>query len=121
MERPVWTEGRRRAFITSVLRAGSRKWPPKYLTLAAAKTEKKLSAKSKRLAQHYRCNSCKKEFTQTDVEVDHINPIVDPKVGFVSWDLFIERLFCEAENLQVLCKSCHKTKTLSEKKKKNET
>lgn len=112
-----WTEGRKRAFITSVLRTGSRKWPPKYLTLAEAKTEKKVNKKTGRMAQHYLCNSCNEEFTQKDVEVDHISPVVDPKVGFISWDEYIKRLFCEASNLQVLCKGCHKKKTLQEKKK----
>ena len=28
-----WTAGRIKSFITSVLRAGSRRWPPKYETL----------------------------------------------------------------------------------------
>jgi 5-methylcytosine-specific restriction endonuclease McrA len=31
---------------------------------------------------------------------------------------FVSNLFCEADNLQVLCKSCHKTKTAEERKKK---
>ena len=47
-----WTEARYRSFITSTLRAGSRKWPPKYETLNAAKTEKKTNEKTGRLAQH---------------------------------------------------------------------
>lgn len=113
-----WTEGRRRAFITSVLRAGSRRWPPKYQTLNEAKTEKKINIKSGRLAQHYRCALCQGEYTNAMVEVDHIKPIVDPKKGFTTWDTFIKRLFCEADNLQVLCKPCHKDKTKQEKVKK---
>lgn len=82
----------------------------------------------------YLCNGCKKEVPYTtgktkarkqNVFVDHINPVVDPKEGFVSWDEFIKRLFCEEENLQLLCKSCHDKKTAQEKevrtkwKKKN--
>ena len=49
-----------------------------------------------------------------NIVVDHINPIIDPAVGFISWDSFIEGLFCEAENLQALCKDCHKIKTKEE-------
>lgn len=110
-----WTDGRKRSFITSTLRAGSRRWPPKYETLNDSKTEKKVNVKTGRLAQHYQCNACKGEFTSKDVEVDHIKPVVDPKKGFVSWDKYIENLFCEKKNLQVLCKTCHKEKTNKEK------
>ena len=53
-----WTQGRINAFVMSVLRAGTRRWPPKYETLNAAKTEKKKNPKSGREAQFYRCNMC---------------------------------------------------------------
>ena len=53
------------------------------------------------------------------MEVDHINPVVSPKDGFKDWDTFINNLFCGADNLQALCKACHKAKTLKEKKKRN--
>lgn len=66
------------------------------------------------MAQHYRCAACKEEFTQKDVEVDHTIPIGKDK----TWDEFIDGLFCEQENLQVLCKPCHKVKSLKEKKSK---
>jgi 5-methylcytosine-specific restriction endonuclease McrA len=49
------------------------------------------------------------------VEVDHIIPVVDPKVGFVDWNTFIERLFTERDNFQTLCKPCHKKKSRAEK------
>jgi hypothetical protein len=47
--------------------------------------------------------------------VDHISPVVDPKKGFVSWDVYITRMFCEIDGLQVMCKPCHKIKTAEEK------
>lgn len=115
-----WTEGRFHAFVTSVLRAGSRRWQPKYDTLNAAKTEKKINKNTGRLAQHYRCNACKEEYTSKDVQVDHIEPVISPKEGFISWDVFIDALFCEHTNLQVLCKNCHSIKTKEEKKSKRE-
>ena len=110
-----WTEARYRSFVTSTLRAGSRKWPPKYETLNAAKTEKKVNKATGRLAQHYLCAMCEQEYTQKDVQVDHIKPVIDPKKGFVSWDTYIDRMFCEGKNLQVLCKVCHAEKTKLEK------
>lgn len=76
---------------------------------------RKVNAKTGKLAMHYTCAACKKLYVATDVQVDHIKPVVDPKKGFVSWDSFIDRMFCEIENLQVMCKPCHKVKTDSEK------
>ena len=114
----AWTEGRFNSFVTSTLRAGARRWQPKYDTLNASKTEKKINPKTGRLAQHHRCGICGNEFTSKDMEVDHIKPVVDPTKGFQSWDIFIDRLFCEASNLQAICKPCHLLKTNKEKQEK---
>jgi len=113
-----WTEGRRKSFITSVLRSGYRKWPPKYETLKEAQTGKKINEKTKRLAMHYKCKKCKEDFPAKEVQVDHIKPVVDSKQGFKTWDVFIDRLYCEKKNLQVLCKTCHSEKTLKETKQR---
>ena len=105
-----WTRGRFNSFVTSLLRSGSRKWEPKYTVLNEAKTERKTNEETGRLAQHYLCNGCQKDFPAKQVEVDHILPVGRDK----SWDESIEGLFCEKENLQVLCKKCHLTKTKQE-------
>ena len=81
----------------------------------------------------YLCNGCKQEVPATlppppgkrkrvdNVFVDHIIPIVDPEVGFTTWDDFINNLFCEKHNLQVLCLECHlNIKTAEEKRVSNE-
>ena len=115
-----WTEGRKKSFIVSTLRAGNRRWPPRYNTLNAAKTEKRINVSTGRLAQHYKCAECLEEFPAKVVQVDHIKPVVDPKKGFISWDVFIDRMFCDEDNLQVLCKACHDKKTTKEREvKKN--
>lgn len=111
----AWTPGRYKTFITSVLRAGSRKWPPRFQTLNEAKTEKKVNERTGRLAQHFRCASCQQEFPATGVQIDHKIPVVSPETGFTTWDDFIARLFCEKENLQCLCTGCHDIKTKKEK------
>lgn len=110
-----WTPARHKAFIVSVLRNGTRKYPPKFRTLDKAKTEKKINKATNRLAQHYKCARCKEEFSSSNIEVDHIIPVVDPAKGFTTWDEYIARLYCEEDNLQVLCKPCHKEKTKEEK------
>jgi len=110
-----WTDARFRSFVTSALRAASRRWPPKFKALKEAFVGRKTNKKTGKLAMHYKCAKCKKHFVATNVQVDHVLPVVDPKVGFVGWDSFIDRIFCEIENLQVLCKPCHKVKTEEEK------
>jgi hypothetical protein len=48
------------------------------------------------------------------VEVDHIDPVVATGEGWEGYDVYFTRLFCPADNLQVLCTMCHKFKTLTE-------
>lgn len=127
MERPIcgdkllrnsgnWTEARYQSFVKSALRAASRRWPPKYETLNDACVGSKTNIKTGRLAKHYRCANCGNEFPAKDVQVDHKIPIIDPAVGFTTWDDVINRMFCEKTNLQVLCiDPCHKSKTSAEK------
>ena len=114
-----WTEGRFRAFVFSQIRAGMRRYPPKFECLKKARLKKKLINKaSGREAFHFKCNICKGAFPQKEVQVDHIKPVVDPIKGFVDWNTYIERMFCKASNFQVACKPCHKAKTLAEKKRR---
>jgi 5-methylcytosine-specific restriction endonuclease McrA len=105
-----WTEGRYRGFITSALRSAMRRWPPKWDALKEACTGAKVNKKTKRLGRHYECAVCGGEFPQAGVQVDHKVPIGSCK----TWDEFIQKLFCEKDNLQVLCKPCHKKKTKKE-------
>ena len=113
-----WTNGRLKAFIISALRNATRRYPPKYECLNEAKTEKKTNTKTGRLAQHYRCACCRFDFPATGVQVDHILPVVDPEVGFTTWDEYLSRLFCPKDNLQVLCIECHNAKSTLEKETK---
>jgi 5-methylcytosine-specific restriction endonuclease McrA len=66
------------------------------------------------MGEHYICSKCKGSFRSADVQVDHIQPVVGPE-GFTTWDAYIDQLFCDESNLQVLCLDCHKSKTLIEK------
>lgn len=118
-----WTPARFRAFIRGGLRSISMRWPPK--------NEVKKTARISRGV--YRCAGYERSGHNVVVSlppkpgnkrrinnavVDHISPVVDPAVGFVSWDELINNLFCEAEGLQVLCHSCHSEKTKDERKRR---
>lgn len=110
----IWTEARYKSFVVGNLRQSSRKWPPIGECLKAARVAR----------GEYLCAGCGEVVPATtkvdgkrvkNVHVDHINPIVNPATGWVSFDSFINGLFCEPENLQVLCEVCHTIKTNNEK------
>lgn len=112
-----WTVARFNSFVKSALRSASQRWPPKYTVLNKAKVGKKINWKTGRIAEHYKCNSCEKEFPLKEVQVDHIHPVV-PVTGFTSWDEVINNMFCEQEELQVLCTECHNAKSLRERQER---
>jgi 5-methylcytosine-specific restriction endonuclease McrA len=58
----------------------------------------------------YKCAICEKSTRRKDINVDHIIAIG----RFTTFDLYIERLFCDTSGLRVLCKACHKLKTKSD-------
>lgn len=117
---PEWTESKFQSFIKSILRSGSQRWPPKYKVLNEAKRGKQVNIESGRIAEHYCCASCGVLFPAKSVVVDHIEPVVATS-GFTNWDDVVQRMFCSAENLQVLCKECHrqKSKIENEERKAN--
>jgi 5-methylcytosine-specific restriction endonuclease McrA len=113
-----WTQARLKNFIISALRSASNRYPPKYECLNAAKVGKKVNKATGRLAEHYKCAACKKHFVAKEIQVDHIEPVVNPLTGFIDWNTFVARMFCPITNLQVLCKECHKVKSDKEKKER---
>jgi 5-methylcytosine-specific restriction endonuclease McrA len=100
------------SFIRSALRQKSRWWKP--ISEAKAKSKRPYTGPLKRQKFEYQCNQCKGWFPDKKINVDHIIPAGTLTCGD---DLpgFIERLFCEIDNLQVLCETCHDKKTKSEK------
>lgn len=103
--------------IMQTLRRASSRWMPKHAAKKQAR-QQRLVGKYKNGKDKYlfmfRCASCRQEFTQTQVEMDHIVPVIalDPKEN--NWDGIINRLFCESSGFQVLCKPCHKAKSKKE-------
>jgi 5-methylcytosine-specific restriction endonuclease McrA len=100
------------SFIRSALRQKSRWWKP--ITISKQLAKRSYKGPNKRQKFEYQCNSCKEWFPEKSVNVDHIIPAGALNNGA---DLpgFVERLFCEVENLQVLCETCHTSKTCEEK------
>ncbi len=115
-----WTEAKFVAFVKSQLRNGSMKWPPKHKVVQEARKERGV----------YLCAGCQQLVPATtkstknsgrdkNVFVDHIDPIVDPAVGFTTWDDFIKNLYCDSTNLQLLCGECHAKKSAEERRVSN--
>ena len=65
----------------------------------------------------FKCAGCLDLFEKQETQADHIIPTIDVK-GFKSWDDYMSRLFCEPSGYQILCISCHLSKSLSENKQR---
>lgn len=68
-------------------------------------------------AVEHLCNVChqwKRSVKGSKVVVDHIEPVVDPEVGFVDFNTYFERMWCDRSNLQKICGDCHRKKTNEE-------
>lgn len=101
------------SFIRSALRQKSRWWKP--VTECKNKSRRAYKGPNKRQKFEYQCAECDGWFPEKKINVDHIFPAGSLNSA---QDLagFVERLFCEADNLQVLCETCHNRKTAAEKK-----
>ncbi len=65
----------------------------------------------------YLCAVCKEQFKIKEVQVDHINPVGSQPMSLEAIQQWVSNLFCSYNNLQVLCKLCHKQKTKVDVKK----
>lgn len=101
-------------WIRSGLRQKSRWWKP--ISEAKKKAQRAYKGPNKRRKWEYKCASCQKYYNGDEIQVDHIIPVGTLKS---SDDLkgFVERLFCEVDQLQVLCSSCHDKKSKIDIKK----
>ena len=113
-----WTQAKYNSFIKNTLRQATRKWGPIQECLRLARTRRGF----------YRCAECLEEVPATIMHtqvngkikrvknaiVDHIVPLIDPEVGFTTWDDVIANMFCELDNLQCVCHSCHQVKCAEE-------
>ena len=56
----------------------------------------------------------KYEVVWAKLELDHIEAVVQPKIGYADWNTYIERLYCGPEGYQGLCRTCHAEKSAKE-------
>ena len=110
---PSWTQARFKSFLKSALRSASSKWPPKFEALKLARRKSQLD--DKRSKWEYICSSCNKWYKSKDVELNHKEPVGGFGEDFNKWpeDLgrIAERMFCDVNGYEVLCKKCHNKET----------
>lgn len=109
-----WTEAKFTDFVKNQIRGGTRKWAPIHDCFRRANIDR----------HNFKCDCCGETKPKTIINdkrkrvknyaIDHIKPVIDPAVGFTTWDSFIENSFCEEDNLQTLCSDCHRIKTNEE-------
>jgi len=92
------------SMIRSCLRQKSRWWKPIQECKQKAKT--RYNGPNKRMKWQYKCDICKQHYPDKEIEVDHILPAGTLK-SYSDLPGFVERLFCEIDNLRCLCKTCH--------------
>lgn len=94
----------KKEWIKLAIRRASYKYPPRYTA--------KVNARRGR--NQYECALCNKLFPNKSVQVDHKNPVIDPSTGFVDWNDYVHRMFCDLDGFQILCTDCHIAKSKEE-------
>lgn len=110
-------------FLINVLRQKARHWPAKNEARRRAKRKIQIGTFKNGNPMYetkYECAICRDLFYEKQTNMDHINPVVDPRVGYVDMNTLINRLLPGPEGYQCLCSegenSCHKRKTAMENK-----
>ena len=67
---------------------------------------------SKVAPKQYRCSLCSSIVDK--VHIDHINPIMPLDALKIDYNVFVNNLFCDIDNLQALCNECLDKKTKEE-------
>lgn len=87
-----------------------KEWKPDGYIKSALRRIWRWSKKRRECLKAKVCVTCGK--TKKKLFADHISPVVDPLVGFVDWNMYIDRMF--NGELQSLCEKCHKAKSKEE-------
>lgn len=112
---PAWTTSRFYGFLRSALRSAFNRYPVKWEVLRGA--QRPYEGPDKRVKWEYVCAKCGGWFRSKEVSVDHVVPAGSLN-SFGDLAGFAERLFCGPDGLQVLCTTCHASKTALERQAK---
>ncbi len=115
-------DNKKKNFALSSLRRASLRWRPRNLAKNKGRkqfevtTTTKKGQVSNRMIWFYQCVKCPSDkwYRDKDIELDHIIPCVSDSEGWISFDIFIDRLYCEESGFQLLCKPHHLEKSLAE-------
>lgn len=107
------TESQFLAWIRSALRSKSLRWLPRASALEAARIP--YTGENKRQKWSYMCAICKELFNGKEVVVDHYPKEAGSILSIEDIGEFINNLYCEKDNLRVLCTTCHDVHTLASK------
>lgn len=107
------TESAYLAWIRSALRSKSLRWPPRNEAIKLARRVYKGPNKLQRW--EHECAICKQWYKGKDICVDHYPKPAGSILSVDDIGQFVNNLYCEVENLRVLCVPCHSVHTLAEK------
>lgn len=102
------------SYLRSVLRNAWLRDPDRGKALKNAYAMNGVNPETGRMVKLYTCARCGGVFPAKEVAVDHITP-VGSLTSLDDLSEFAKKLFCDAERLQVLCKTCHNEKTRAER------
>lgn len=99
-----WSEAFYWQFIRGALRKAAQRYPP-VVRQALERVKRSSQSDNKRLKWEYQCAACELWYSRKLVRVDHIYP-AGSLVCYDDLPGFVARLFCEPEDLRVLCVDC---------------
>ncbi len=69
-----------------------------------------------------KCPLCDQFIAKSYMKVDHIQPVVPLHTALLEMDAntLVDRIWCEAYNLQAICDECHDKKTAIERKQRTQ-
>ncbi len=117
-----------KAYLKNAIRRASYRHPARAQALNRHRIAAPPDWPNKRVRFVYQCQACKQYFEQKQVQCDHIFSIVPltgwpdaPKSelyrwvpGLPDWNPIIYRTFVDPDQMQPLCRPCHKDKTKHE-------
>lgn len=74
----------------------------------------------KRVKTWCKCAECGELDAVSNMECDHRIPIIQLSKTLTdySWDDIVNRVWCDPSNLQIICVTCHRKKTLGEQQQR---